>query len=51
MFDSGSLQLSGTGRGVEDAQDFPPVPNSMRESALDSPGTQSVGQFNGSLFN
>ncbi|XP_068554665.1 protocadherin beta-15-like [Anas acuta] len=44
-------QHSGTGRGVADTEDFPPVQNSMGDAALDISGTPSVGHFNGLPFN
>uniref|UniRef100_A0A8B9B8B2 Cadherin domain-containing protein n=1 Tax=Anser brachyrhynchus TaxID=132585 RepID=A0A8B9B8B2_9AVES len=43
-------QHSGTGRGVDDTEHFRPVRSSMGDAALDSPGTESVGQFNGFSF-
>ncbi|XP_066833363.1 protocadherin beta-15-like [Anser cygnoides] len=44
-------QHSGTGRGFDDTEDFPPVPNSMGDGALDISGPSSVGHFNGLPFN
>ncbi|XP_035418846.1 protocadherin beta-15-like [Cygnus atratus] len=44
-------QHSGTARGVDGAEDFPPVPNSMGDAALDVSGPSSVGHFNGLPFN
>ncbi|XP_032052721.1 protocadherin beta-15-like [Aythya fuligula] len=44
-------QHSGTGRGVDDAEDFLPVHNSMGDAALDISGTPSVGHLNGLPFN
>ncbi|XP_068554664.1 protocadherin beta-4-like [Anas acuta] len=44
-------QHSGTGRGVADTEDFPPVPNSMGDAALDISSTPPVGDFNGLPFN
>ncbi|KAM9184612.1 protocadherin beta-15-like [Mergus octosetaceus] len=44
-------QHSGTGRGVADTEDFPPIQNSMGDAALDISGTPSVGHFNGLPFN
>ncbi|XP_071879719.1 protocadherin beta-4-like [Anas platyrhynchos] len=44
-------QHSGTGRGVGDTEDFPPIQNSMGDAALDISGTPPVGHFNGLSFN
>uniref|UniRef100_A0A8B9TEY7 Cadherin domain-containing protein n=1 Tax=Anas platyrhynchos TaxID=8839 RepID=A0A8B9TEY7_ANAPL len=44
-------QHSGTGRGVADTEDFPPVQNSMGDAALDISGTPPVRHFNGLPFN
>uniref|UniRef100_A0A8B9CMI9 Cadherin domain-containing protein n=1 Tax=Anser brachyrhynchus TaxID=132585 RepID=A0A8B9CMI9_9AVES len=44
-------QHSGTGRGFDDTEDFPPVPNSMGDGALDISSPPSVGHFNGLPFN
>ncbi|XP_068554663.1 protocadherin beta-4-like [Anas acuta] len=44
-------QHSGTGRGVADTEDFPPIQHSMGDAALDISGTPSVGHFNGLPFN